>query len=189
MSDDDEQEAQPQLYRSLLLNEPGAWYWLGTMFPYVVEQLATIELKVRLELRPSSWSYGTQWKVIAPDDESRKVGTMVFNRPGPGDAPANALVWDSPPEYESFWDLVCLRLQDAQQKARALRRTHEGVPPNEAIELYYRAKAAGSRATLRSIADLYNLNYDYLRKVKRQYDAAGKWGSKREPKGSPENVE
>lgn len=53
---------------------------------------------------------------------------------------------------------------------------------DEAIERYYRSRnAGGRRKTLRQIAAETAYSYDYLRKVKRQYDAAGKWGSKKGP--------
>lgn len=46
------------------------------------------------------------------------------------------------------------------------------------IETYYHRKAAGSKVTLKQLAQQHGYNYSYLSQVKRQYDDAGKWGSK-----------
>lgn len=60
--------------------------------------------------------------------------------------------------------------------ARAGRPTGE-----QAIELYYRRKAAGGfpKVTIRQVAQDTGLSPDYLRSVKMEYDKAGKWGSKK----------
>lgn len=62
--------------------------------------------------------------------------------------------------------------------AQILRQRYT-ISAEGAIERYYRSRAAGSRKTLRQIATETAYSYDYLRKVKRQYDADGKWGSKK----------
>ena len=49
----------------------------------------------------------------------------------------------------------------------------------QAIERYYRSRAAGSRITLRQIALDTGFSYGYLRTAKIAYDKAGKFGSKK----------
>jgi len=45
-----------------------------------------------------------------------------------------------------------------------------------AIEWYYRSRAAGSKITLKQVAERYNLSHDYLRQAKSAYDKAGRAG-------------
>lgn len=72
------------------------------------------------------------------------------------------------------------RIQQAEKQAPAVCPCcGRPLSAETAIERYYRSRAAGSRKTLRQIALDTVYSYDYLRKVKRQYDAAGKWGSKK----------
>jgi hypothetical protein len=71
--------------------------------------------------------------------------------------------------------------------ADIIRRRFQPTADN-AIETYYRSRAAGSKITLRQLAVRTGYSYDYLRKAKRRYDAAGRWGSKKEPtRGSLES--
>ena len=57
-----------------------------------------------------------------------------------------------------------------------------GDAAEKAIEYYYRARAAQTKAwrklTLRRIAQERGLSYSTLTKCKMAYDAAGKWGSR-----------
>jgi len=72
------------------------------------------------------------------------------------------------------------RIQQAEQQSPAICPCcGRPLSAEAAIERYYRSRAAGSRKTLRQIAMETIYSYDYLRKVKRQYDADGKWGSKK----------
>jgi hypothetical protein len=47
------------------------------------------------------------------------------------------------------------------------------------IESYYRRRAAGSKVTLKQMAEAYGYHRTYLSQVKKEYDLAGKWGSKK----------
>jgi hypothetical protein len=53
---------------------------------------------------------------------------------------------------------------------------------DKALEHYYRARARGSKVTLRQVATDFDLNESYLRAAKVEYDRAGKWGSKKKAK-------
>jgi hypothetical protein len=56
----------------------------------------------------------------------------------------------------------------------------EARPSVEAvIEHYYRARARGSKITLKDAAEITGFSHSYLREVKSRYDRAGKWGSKK----------
>lgn len=50
---------------------------------------------------------------------------------------------------------------------------------DDAIERYYRARAAGAKITLKQIAEMYQFSPSYLRKRKMEYDARGGWGSRK----------
>lgn len=52
--------------------------------------------------------------------------------------------------------------------------------PDQVIERFYRHRLQGGNLSLRQIASDAPYSYDYLRKVKRQYDADGKWGARSE---------
>jgi hypothetical protein len=53
--------------------------------------------------------------------------------------------------------------------------------PHAIISIYYRRRARNAfpRKTLKQLAEEFNINYGLLRKCKMEYDAAGKWGSKK----------
>lgn len=69
--------------------------------------------------------------------------------------------------------------------AETYRRQNWAIEADTAIEHYYRARARGSKLTLKDIAEMTGYNYTYLSQVKSAYDKAGKWGSK--PKHSPKS--
>lgn len=57
--------------------------------------------------------------------------------------------------------------------------TRREMTSDQAIEYYYRSRAAGSQKTLREVAEETGFNHGYLRQVKQRYDADGKWGSRK----------
>jgi hypothetical protein len=92
------------------------------------------------------------------------------------------------PEYRSYWALVIQRVRQVGYDARLIRRNYGKPAADDFIELYYRSHSHDKKVTLKDIAAQSPYSYDYLRKVKRRYDQAGKWGSKRNPKGSRSTV-
>jgi hypothetical protein len=92
------------------------------------------------------------------------------------DTTALAIIYD--PAHTVQMQQIALLLHETSLQAEDVRRTW--APSGEdVIERYYRARAAGGRATLRQIAQDTGFSYGYLRSVKAAYDKAGKWGSKK----------
>lgn len=58
-------------------------------------------------------------------------------------------------------------------------RDTDDPTPDQVIERFYRSRLHGSRVTLRQLAADSPYSYAYLCQAKVQYDAAGKWGSKK----------
>lgn len=173
-------EQQP-LSQIIHLTEPGAWNWLAALFPHLVQ---SIDHTLRAD--GGSGAYGAQFHVARPGITvgaltlGQSIGRIAFNRPGPDEAPATAVIISATTDNDAFWEEVIRQIQSALTRARALRRTHEGVSTSEAVEIYYRARAAGARTTLKDLAEQYNLPLGALKTAKRRYDAAGKWGSSEE---------
>lgn len=72
---------------------------------------------------------------------------------------------------------VATFLCEASSQIEKVRRTW--VPSGEdVISRFYRARAQGSRITLRQLAEDTGFSYEALKKHKQRYDAAGKWGSR-----------
>jgi hypothetical protein len=63
----------------------------------------------------------------------------------------------------------------------------KGTPSGteQAIEHYYRSKAAGSRITIEKVAQQTGFSAGYLREVKMRYDRDGKWGSRNDKRSRP----
>ncbi len=90
---------------------------------------------------------------------------------------------ECPDAYEGQWRGVVAGIERLAQNARDLRRWAYGYgsTPEEAIEFYYRSKAAGGKITLGQIAEAIGKSEKRLRNIKVEYDRAGKWGSKKKP--------
>jgi hypothetical protein len=82
------------------------------------------------------------------------------------------------PEPAPRWHHYARQLEDMSTHAREMRRDVYGPTGEEVIEIYYRSRSAGSKITLKQLAEQYGFNVTYLSQAKRLYDAAGKWGSK-----------
>lgn len=94
----------------------------------------------------------------------------------------------TPEDASKLWGIVGKTAEIAYE-ARELRREHVSWSADEAIELYYRRRAAGHKTTLRQIAKETKLSYGYLRTAKSEYDKSGKWGSKTIVSGKGDSVQ
>lgn len=102
----------------------------------------------------------------------RDVATVHF---GNTDGQARIIVETTAP-YREEWEAHLTFLQAVAVETENVRRMAE-PSYDEAIQRYYRSRAAGGRKTLRQIAEEEQLSYAALRIRKMAYDRAGKWGA------------
>ena len=81
------------------------------------------------------------------------------------------------PEARERWIRALNQVQDIAAEARDIHRAIAPTP-DQVIERYYRARAAGAKVTLKQAATQSGISYSWLRQRKMEYDRAGKWGSK-----------
>ncbi len=82
------------------------------------------------------------------------------------------------PESNHLWEEVKKQLEDMAAHAREMRRECGIMTGYEVVEIYFRSRAAGSKVTLKQLAQQYGFNYKYLSNVKSTYEKQGGWGSK-----------
>lgn len=80
-------------------------------------------------------------------------------------------------DWAPDWAALLNTIKLIADEAREARHISIGRTYDEAIQAFYRAKARGTKITMRQIADATGLNYGTLRKMKMAYDARGGWGS------------
>lgn len=102
----------------------------------------------------------------------RDVATVHF---GDKDGQASIVIKTTAP-YREEWEAHLTFLQAVAVETENVRSMVE-PSYDEAIQRYYRSRAAGSRKTLRQIAEEEQLSYAALRIRKMAYDRAGKWGA------------
>jgi hypothetical protein len=151
------------------------WYFSGALYaherdvrvtPRIQPGVAAATVSVAEELPEQS--------AVAP------LGEMAFI-PGDGRTQVYVTFAAHTAEVAAFWSTVRTFLEKLARQARSHRQTAgRGMTPDEAIEWYYRSKAAGRKITLKQVAGLTGMNYEALKKHKQRYDAAGKWGSKKQ---------
>lgn len=119
---------------------------------------------------------GQRLNLGSPHRIGYNVGTLRFTKE-PGGTLARIEV--APAFYE-----YCLTLVDRLAQIIGSARSFQQDQPTAAdvVETYYRRKAAGGKATLKMLAEETGYSLGALKKAKRQYDAAGRWGSKGTPK-------
>lgn len=151
----------------------GDWWTTAAAFVHLAARLDTTYGPLP---SGSHTSDGYRVLVLGGPPWGGTLGTFIFRGSG---GRTQITVEQVPAEREGYVTTVLGQLRQFAEDAQRLRR--EAKPTaDEAIERYYRSRAAGSKKTLRQIATETTYSYDYLRNVKRAYDKAGKWGSKKE---------
>lgn len=161
--------------RAFAVTLPGEWYWLAHVFQWIVMADPDADTLGRKWLSGPHAAFGARWEAFQ-NETTDTVGTITFNV-GTTQRETVVQVAIGAPEYEKWWYDRFNQLYTTAREVSELRATHS-TTPDEAIEHYYRSRAAGSRITLRQIAEDTNLSYEALRKHKQRYDARGGWGAK-----------
>lgn len=126
---------------------------------------------------------GNEWEAYAFAYDDPYDDTLLWHVTARGNSTSTTIHVTAPPEQEQEWrdrlDIVRTIANEAQQG----RQRAGKAPGDQAIEYYYRSRAAGSKITLQQVAGEFNLSPNYLRKRKVEYDRLGMWGSKGRAKG------
>lgn len=125
---------------------------------------------------------GYHFTLFDPDRLGRVVGELRFIR----QAEATFVQVEVAEDFYAYCAGLVEFLDLLAGSAYNFRRAYEPTA-DEAIERYYRSRAAGSRVTLRQIAKDTGFSYGYLRTAKIAYDKVGKWGSKKRLSSDDDN--
>lgn len=117
---------------------------------------------------------------IGPRLARRRIASVIFV----GKGESTTLVVHTIPSNLPHVQPLIDDLEATAREAREARRDSIGETPDELIEEYYRRRAAGSKVTLKQLAEQAGMSYSWLRQRKMEYDRAGKWGSK-QPNKTP----
>jgi hypothetical protein len=154
-------EESTELFNATL---PGEAWWISALFVAALRSA-----------RPGA-SAPIMWQGIDVREmwiEPEPPGVISFTASGESTAVRIvAPLWAGP-----FWLDLAEAMTTAAKHAQNQRR-RASLTAERVIERYYRIKAAGGKTTLRQLAEEYGYHPNYLSQVKRQHDAAGKWGSK-----------
>lgn len=115
---------------------------------------------------------GITWAIVRGDEG--EIGTVTLS----GDEQRTTFTVEMPGAWQSYWAEVLGLLTRMTTASAIYRRQTWGASAEGAIEHYYRARARGSKITLKDVAEMTGFSHNYLREVKSRYDRAGKWGSK-----------
>lgn len=155
---------------------PGDWWTIAAAF----QNLAAYLAKDKNIAQPFGGPGRDGYTVALYGTDRTRLGEITFSgRNGQTDI---TIIPASMASME-YWTYTFERLQIFARAAHDLRRENQPTA-DEVIQRYYKSRAAGGRKTLRQIVEETTYSYDYIRKAKRAYDAAGKYGSKKEPAGS-----
>jgi hypothetical protein len=159
--------------RPILETLPGEWYWLAIVFG------AGQSAYDGIWLSGPRGGDGGKWTAYK-DDPPREVGSITFTPTKEGRATLIEITPATAADLHDYWYPALNRLESHAKEAQQMRRSQQ-ITADEAIEYYYRSRAAGGRKiTIREVAERFRLSHTALLKHKQRYDAAGKWGSKKD---------
>lgn len=117
---------------------------------------------------------GVYLDVRTPDGEL--IGRVTVTSKGD----RTTICVDNPhPRAITEWKHLLDTVKSIAGNARDARHLSLGRTYDEAIENFYRAKARGTKITLKQVAVATGLHYGYLREKKAEYDQRGGYGSKK----------
>lgn len=150
---------------------PGDWVWLAIVFGAGQPAFPGIWLS------GPRGATGARWTAYQ-DDPPRDLGSITLTVAQNGRATLVEIQAATIADLDGYWHDALNQLEAHAKEAQELRRSQQ-TTTDDAVEFYYRSRAAGRRITIRQVAEQFNLSYDALLKHKQRYDAAGKWGSKK----------
>ena len=119
--------------------------------------------------------HGWQTTMYETSGEQKEVGSIKMTGE---DIETTIVVEDLWGEFEVYWQHTLLSLERFNLNVNQARLNIFQKTPEKAIEYYYRVRARGRKITIGEVARLADFSESYLRKIKVDYDRAGKWGSK-----------
>jgi hypothetical protein len=111
----------------------------------------------------------------SPDGSYVSVGIITFRLKGNS---TEVETRSDSEEFISYWRNILEALSAFVAATTRIRQAYE-LTADDVVERYYRSRAAGSRTTIKQLAEQYGFSYESLKKHKQRYDAAGKWGSRK----------
>jgi hypothetical protein len=115
------------------------------------------------------------WSLITGGDEY--AGYLSLNANDDKSSETKLFIEDLLGNHREYWQAIVKELERFVLRLHEGRRQHAKTA-EDIIEIYYRSRAAGSKVTLRELAEQYGFNSKSLSNAKRVYDARGGWGSK-----------
>lgn len=150
---------------------PGEWWWLAIVFRAGQAEFAPIWLS------GPRGADGARWAAF--DSDGRDVGVITFTPAKEGRATLIEIMPATAADLQNYWYPAYNQLESLARAAQDLRKSQQ-VTADEAVEYYYRSRAAGRRTTIRQVAERFSLSHAALLKHKQRYDARGGWGSKKD---------